>query len=186
LLQCLGTEWNLELEQGRLTSDQPAQDAKNTACSKAAEQIAAARAGEWKPPEHIAAAERFVCLVYTNFIISVLQRIRSSILAAAGLFVFTMLSFTVYPFQSRSLLGFIMLALLLLILGVVGLIFGQMHRDATLSYITETTPGDLGGEFWVKFATFSAAPILSLLAAQYPEIGSAIFSWLQPALGALK
>jgi hypothetical protein len=133
--------------------------------------------------------KRFVCLVYTNFILSVLQRIRCLILSVVGLFVFTMLSFSFLPFSSlssRSLEGFLMALVLLLILGVSGLVFGQMHRDKMLGYIAETDPGNLGGEFWLKFGTYALAPVVSLIAAQYPEIGNAILSLVQPALGALK
>jgi len=41
----------------------------------------------------------------------------------------------------------LMLFLFALILALVGFVFAQMHRDATLSRITDTTPGELGIDF---------------------------------------
>ena len=61
-----------------------------------------------------------------------------------------------------------------------------MHRDATLSLITDTTPGELGTEFWLKLIGFAAGPILGLLAATFPELTGSLFSWLQPGLESLK
>jgi hypothetical protein len=69
---------------------------------------------------------------------------------------------------------------------VVGIVFAQMHRDTTLSHITDTEPGQLGSSFWLRLASFVAFPVFSLLASQYPEIGNFLFSWLEPSLHALK
>jgi hypothetical protein len=38
----------------------------------------------------------------------------------------------------------------------------------------------------LKFASAAAIPVLSLLAAQFPEINKILFSWLEPALQAMK
>jgi len=52
----------------------------------------------------------------------------------------------------------------------------QIRRDATLSLITDTSPGELGGDFWLKLLQFGALPLLSLLAAQFPEVANFLFS----------
>jgi len=62
----------------------------------------------------------------------------------------------------------------------------QIRRDATLSLITDTSPGELGGDFWLKLLQFGALPLLSLLAAQFPEVANFLFSWLEPATQALR
>jgi hypothetical protein len=49
-----------------------------------------------------------------------------------------------YSFDPLPVLGGMFLALFLITGGTVVLVFGQMHRDATLSHITNTRPGELG------------------------------------------
>jgi len=76
---------------------------------------------------------------------------------------------------------------LFIVIGItVGIVYAQMHRDATLSHMTDTTPGELGFDFYIKMAAFGAVPLLSLLSAQFPEVNRFLFAWLQPALEALK
>jgi hypothetical protein len=79
-----------------------------------------------------------------------------------------------------------MILLLVLIVGIVGFVLAQMHRDATLSRITDTKPGELGLDFWFRLVSFLALPLLSLLAAQFPEISNFLFSWMQPAMQAFR
>ena len=64
--------------------------------------------------------------------------------------------------------------------------FAHVHRDSILSLVTRTNPGELGIEFWLRIGTFAALPLLSLLVSQFPTLNNALFSWLQPAVGALK
>jgi hypothetical protein len=61
-----------------------------------------------------------------------------------------------------------------------------MHRDGTLSLVTNTTPGELGIDFWIKIVGLGAGPILGLLAANFPGITGSLFSWLQPGLESIK
>ena len=130
-------------------------------------------------------AEQFVCLFYLNFILSVIFRMRTLVMSAAGIYVFALFSFSSYPFEPRSSFHVLMIVLFLLVIGVVAIVLAQMHRNGTLSRITNTVPGELGVDFWLRLATFVAVPLLSLLAAQFPEISGALFSWVEP-LQALK
>jgi hypothetical protein len=61
-----------------------------------------------------------------------------------------------------------------------------MHRDPTLSHITNTNPGELGADFWMKLITFGIGPLLGLLTALFPDITGFVTSWLQPAAGSIK
>jgi hypothetical protein len=134
----------------------------------------------------VRSAERFVCLVYLNFILSVMLRLRMLVFTIGGMFVLIVLSLHSYPFEPQFAIHSLMIALLIIILGFVAFVYAQMHRDATLSRITDTKPGELGIDFWLRLAGFAALPLLSLLAAQFPEISSSLFSWLQPAVNAMK
>lgn len=132
-----------------------------------------------------ACAERFVCLFFLAFILVILQRIQTLVLSCAGVFLFILMSVNSYPFEPHQRLGSLLIALFFLILGAVGLVYSGMHRDATLSRITDTKPGELGIAFWIRMGAFIVVPALGLLAAQFPEISSFLFSWLQPVAESL-
>jgi hypothetical protein len=134
----------------------------------------------------VQSAEQFVCLFYLNFILSVLLRMRAIVMGAVGMFVFALLSFSSYPFEPKGSFDALMILLFLFLVGTVTVVLAQMHRDPTLSRITNTPPGELGMAFWLRLSSILAVPALSLLAAQFPAIGGFLFSWLQPTLQALK
>jgi hypothetical protein len=65
-------------------------------------------------------------------------------------------------------------------------VYAQMHRNATLSRITDSEIGELGADFWLRIASFLAIPTIGLLASQFPIINRYLFFWVQPLSGALK
>lgn len=132
------------------------------------------------------ACEEFVALLYTAFILVVLVRIRGLIVASGGMYVFLLAALSVYPFQPQVIIRTTLMVLLVVIVAVVGFVYAQMHRDSTLSYITDTKPGELGINFWIRILSFVAVPVFGLLASQYPEIGNIFSSWVEPAVNALK
>lgn len=137
-------------------------------------------------PKIQALAEEFAAIMYVNFLASVLLRIRTLVICAGGLYVLIVLSVSVYPFEPHSALQTLMVLLLIVMALVVGYVYAEMHREAILSRLTSTKVGELGWDFWLKFASAAAIPVLSLLAAQFPEINKILFSWLEPALQAMK
>jgi hypothetical protein len=144
------------------------------------------RPGEPAPDDPgIRACEQFVCLVYVSFLLVVLMRIRSLMMAVGGMYVLVWVGINSYPFQPRASIAALSTILLLYILAVATTIFAQMHRDVILSSLTNTTPGELGKDFWIRTASFAALPVLSYLAAQFPEVNRFLYSWLEPAIQAL-
>ena len=131
------------------------------------------------------ACERFACLVYVSFLLVVLVRIRTLIFAIGGMYVLLVLAMTVYPFQPRASIATLLTLLLLYIVAVVTLVLAQLHRDPTLSRVTKTTPGELGGDFWVRATSFAILPVVTFLASQFPQVNRFLYSWLEPALQAL-
>jgi uncharacterized membrane protein len=131
-------------------------------------------------------AERFVALVYLNFILSVLLRMRTLAIAAGGLYILLLLSVNSYPFEPKAALLSVAILMLILVTGMVGYTFAQIHRNSILSLVTQTKPGELGMEFWLRMGVFVALPLLSLLVSQFPALNNALFSWLEPAVSALK
>jgi hypothetical protein len=74
-------------------------------------------------------------------------------------------------------------ALLLVFLAfalIVISVFRQMHRNDTLSYITDTKPGELGAEFWVHAIAFTTGPALALITIAFPQLAGWLFSFVQP------
>jgi hypothetical protein len=137
-------------------------------------------------PEFIRNAEELVCLVYLGFIQNVLGRMRTLVMQLLFMFIAVSISVATYPFDPRSALSGAMFVLFVIIGIVIVVVYSQMHRDATLSYVTNTTPGELGTEFWFKLISFGIGPLLGLLATLFPELTGTIFNWLQPGLASLK
>ena len=131
-------------------------------------------------------AEEFVCLAYLGFVQNILGRIRTMVMSILLLFVAATVAISSYPFDPREPLAEVMLAIFLALGAVILYVYAQMHRDATLSYVTDTNPGELGADFWLKIASVGIAPLLGLLTTLFPSIADFIFSWLQPSLQLLK
>jgi hypothetical protein len=91
-----------------------------------------------------------------------------------------------YTFQPLNVLGGIFLTVFIIVGGAIVFVYSQMSRDATLSHITNTNPGELKGEFWTHLITFGIGPLLGLLTTLFPSISDFIFSWLQPSTQAFK
>ena len=136
--------------------------------------------------ELIRNAEELVCLTYLGFAQNLLGRIRTIVLGGVYLFVAATIAVSSYPFDPRPLLSGALLALFLVFGAVVIFVYADMHRDATLSHATNTSPGELGSEFWFKVIGYGAAPVLGLITQLFPEWSSFLFSWLQPGLSSLK
>jgi hypothetical protein len=133
----------------------------------------------------VRACEQFVCLVYVSFLLVVLMRIRSLTMAIGGMYILVWVGINSYPFHPRASIAALSALLLVYILAVVTAVFAQMHRDNTLSHLTNTKPGELGKDFWIRTTSFAALPLFTYLAAQFPQINRFLYSWLEPALQAL-
>jgi hypothetical protein len=136
--------------------------------------------------EHVRNAEEFVCLTYLGFIQNILGRLRTLAMTIMVLFFATTIALSTYPFDPRQILNAILIALFLLLGIAVVKVYAEMHRDATLSYITNTRPGALDPEFWFKVLAGGFAPLAALLTRIFPGISDFIFSWIQPSISSLK
>jgi len=133
-----------------------------------------------------ALAEEYAALTYVNFLVTVLLRMRTMVVCATGMYVFIVVSMNVYPFEPHPALQTLAIVLLVLPGAVVAYVYAEMHREAILSRLTSKGTGELGWDFWLKLASAGAIPVFSLLAVQFPEINQFLFSWLEPALQAVK
>ncbi|MGB8064383.1 MAG: hypothetical protein WCF26_21015 [Candidatus Sulfotelmatobacter sp.] len=137
-------------------------------------------------PAYVRVAEEFFVLPYLGFIQNTLGRIRTIVMGSLFLFVAATFAVSSYPFDPLPVLGGLFLAVFLITGGTVISVYAGMNRDATLSHITNTRPGELGGQFWLQLFTFGVGPLLGLLTTLFPSITDFVTSWLQPGVQALK
>jgi len=131
-------------------------------------------------------AEEFVCFHYIAFIQNILARMRSMVFSMVCLFVSVCFAISFYPFVPRTQVSLWMMLNLILITFTVIYVYAGMERDETLSYISNTKPGKLSPEFWLKTAGFLAGPVIGILTTQFPAIADSVLGWLQPGLDAFK
>ena len=141
-----------------------------------------AMAGE----DYVRAAEEFFVLPYFGFIQNTLGRMRTITFSILSLFVAATLGVSCYPFDPLPVIGAIFLILFLMIGAVIIFVFAEMARDATLSHMTHTTPGELNAEFWIKVVTFGLGPLIGLLTTLFPSMTDFVVSVLQPGAEAFK
>ncbi len=128
----------------------------------------------------------FVCLLYTNYIVAVLLRIRTMAVSAVGVFVLFVLAMMSYPFEPRGLIRSVLLVIFAALMFSIAFVYAQMHRDETLSRIANTPSGQLGGTFWLRMVGFVGLPLISMLAVQFPSISKFLFSWVEPAMRSVR
>ncbi len=145
-----------------------------------------ASSAETRLAPYIQHAEQLVCYVYLGFIQNVLGRMRTLVVSIVCLFIAATISLACYPFDPRTVVNAVMVLLFLILSTVIVTVYAQMHRDPILSMVTNTKPGELDGEFWLKLISFGAAPVLSLLATIFPEMTEFLFSWVAPGISSMK
>ncbi|MBZ5678506.1 MAG: hypothetical protein LAO24_00210 [Acidobacteriia bacterium] len=138
------------------------------------------------PPDYIVLAEEFVAIRFVAFIRYVSLQSINLLWFLSIAFILTVASLRSYPFLAHRAIGWT-LTLAFVVLGFwIVLIFSQMERDAILSRLSNTEPGTLSRDFYVRVLSYGALPLLTVLASQFPSIGRFLFSWVQPGLEAMK
>jgi len=137
-------------------------------------------------PPHVSAAEEFFLLPYMGFIQNILGRIRTIALSIVAVFVAMTLAVSSYPFDPLPVIGAVFLVLFTLVGVSLLFAYAEMSRDATLSRISDTNPGELGWGFWVKMIALGAGPLLGLLTTLFPSMTDFVVSFLQPGAQAFK
>lgn len=137
-------------------------------------------------PARILAAEEFLAMRYMTLIRAVLGNMRYMMMFFSVTFVLAIVAWNSYPFQPRQIVDWLFTAFLAL-LGV-GMVwtFAQMHRDPILSRVTATRPNELGWDFYLRVISFGAIPVFTWLAYEFPDVGSAVYSFLQPGSSVFK
>ena len=130
--------------------------------------------------------EEYIALRHLIFLRYVFRHLRNLLGFLAGGFIVAVISVNSYPFRGERWIGYSSVIGLVAIGAGIAVVFAQMDRDAVLSRISETKVNEIGSSFYLRLAQFGALPLLTVLAGQFPEINSLFFSWVRPALEALK
>jgi hypothetical protein len=130
--------------------------------------------------------EEFIAYRYLLFIRYVLRHMRNLLGFIIWGFILSVISMSAYPFQGHRWIGLAnTVTFIALSVGIV-MVFAQMDRDAIMSRLTDTKAQELGKSFFVRLVQYGALPLATLLASQFPAVNRFLFSWVQPALEALK
>jgi hypothetical protein len=135
---------------------------------------------------HIRHAEQLVSYIYLGFIQNVLGRMRTLVMCILLVFIASTIAMASYPFDPRPTISGAMVLLLAVLTAAIISVYAQVHRDPILSLVTNTKPGELGGDFWLKLLGFGAGPVLGLLTTLFPQLTDFLFSWVQPSLTSIK
>jgi hypothetical protein len=132
-------------------------------------------------------AQVFVATVVTLLIHRHVRQFRyfATTLTAASLLL--LLALTSYPFEPfRLLLTCTWVVVGTVVAGGVW-IYVQLHRNTLLSLISGTSPNRVtfDGGFFLRLFAWAGLPLLSVAAAQYPDLANLLFSAISPFVRAL-
>jgi hypothetical protein len=131
--------------------------------------------------------EEFVVLPIVYMIRAALARMWDNVLFVIGAILLLLGVHASYPFQlNRRLEGFLWTDVAVGVAAVL-FVFVRMERDEVLSNIRSSTPGQIkwDRDFIVKLVVYGLIPVAGLFAAEFPDIGGAVLSWIQPFQKAL-
>jgi len=161
------------------------------AASGAMQVVETAAACEAELPVAVAkwleSARVFAATVVTLLIHRHVRQFRHFMQVTTGSTLLLLFAVTSYPFEPyRMLLTFSWLV----VLSVVALsiwVFVELDRNTLMSHVSGTRPGEvtLNWALFVRVLSFGAVPLLSVAAAQYPQIATFVFRTLSPLSGLL-
>jgi hypothetical protein len=134
-----------------------------------------------------AAAEEMLALPVAFFLRTLVSRVANTLLFVVAGILMMVAAQAAYPFRPRqALLGLAWAYFVVAIVVVVG-IFVQMERSTVLSHLSSTIPGRVRWDstFVARIVVYVIVPLLTLFAAQFPEVGRTFIDWLQPVTKAL-
>ena len=111
---------------------------------------------------------------------------RTLVVGVLCLFISSTISLASYPFDQRPVVNGAMVLLFLALGAAIVHVYAQMHRDPILSLVTNTKPGALDGDFWIKLVGFGAGPVIGLIATLFPQLTDFLFSWVAPGISSAK
>jgi hypothetical protein len=104
-----------------------------------------------------------------------------------GALLLLLFSQTAYPFQIKHRLAGFVWAEIAAAMVLVFYVFVSLEQDDVVSHIQSTKAGRISWDsgFISKVVVYGVVPLLGLLASQFPDVASTIFSWIEPVQRAL-
>ena len=133
-------------------------------------------------------AETLIASVVTLQVLRYVRYFRYFVVALLSGAVLLVLMTALYALQPQRLLLNLELCATTVIVSTVLWMFFALDRDTTLSAIAGTTAGEvtLNGNLVTRIVTWGVLPMLSAIAAQYPEFSQWAFAAVQPLTNALR
>ena len=129
-------------------------------------------------------AEEFVALRFVAFIRYVMLQLRNYLAFLSVAFLLTVISFNSYPFEPHHTLTTFLTVVFFILGAFLAIAFVQMSRDSVLRRLGNE--GKLSGAVIWRGISFGGLPLITILASQFPTLGGFLFSWVQPALEAVR
>ncbi len=132
--------------------------------------------------------EELVTMLMAFVIRDGLARLGHNLVFVIGGVVLVFCSHTLFPFQQHThlrMLGWIYIGLTFTAILTV---LVQMKRNEIIGRLTSSSPGvraTWDSELVLKLAVFGLLPLLTLFAAQFPDVGGLLLRWLDPVQKAL-
>lgn len=127
----------------------------------------------------------YIVLHSIGFIRYVFAQIRNSLIATTTGTVVLLLGLGGFEFQPQRSVYVLIWSLISLLTAWTIMVFVQMDRDTVLSKIGNTTPGQVNlfrGGVLRQVLTYAAAPVITLIVTQFPQIAQPLLGWLDPLL----
>src|SRR5436190_6125821 len=112
-----------------------------------------------------------------------LARLVPNLIFVTGGIVLAFCSHTLFPFQQHTNLQVLAWIYIAVTFTTILTVLVQIKRNEVIARLTSSRPGrrttwDSG--FVLKVAVFALIPLLTLFAAQFPDIGGVVLRWLEP------
>jgi hypothetical protein len=131
--------------------------------------------------------EQFVVTPAAFIMRSMMVRLWDNVFFAIGALLLMLFSQSMYPFQIKHRLAGFVWAEIAAAMVLVFYVFVSLEQDDVVSHIQSTKAGRISWDsgFISKVVVYGVVPLLGLLASQFPDVASAIFSWIGPVQRAL-
>jgi hypothetical protein len=113
-----------------------------------------------------------------EFILFLRRQMKNLLFLGMGIFVISGCAVLSYPFVESDLLDNILLAGFVVAGVFIVRVLVQADKDPILSAMNGTEAGKLGGEFFRNIFVFGVAPLATIVAAYFPQVGRFLTSFL--------
>jgi len=127
--------------------------------------------------------EAVVAMSMVFVIRDALARLGHNLVFITGAVVLVFCSHTLFPFEARHRLQALAWIYVGLTFACLFTVLLQIKRDEILGRVAAVTPGARtawDANFVMRLAVFGLLPLLTLFAAQFPDVGGMLLQWLQP------